>query len=50
MTWEVALRLALAILVLMRDPMLAVPAIIIGLLYIGWHKFTAGSKTPAQST
>lgn len=50
MTWEVALRLILAIMVLMRDPMLAAPAIIISLLYIGWHKFTAGSKTPAQST
>ncbi|WP_346891811.1 TRAP transporter fused permease subunit [uncultured Roseibium sp.] len=41
---EVVLRFGLAVLVLMRDPMIALPALAVSALYLGWHWISARSQ------
>ncbi|AXS42005.1 TRAP transporter fused permease subunit [Breoghania sp. L-A4] len=35
--WETLLRLGLAVMILMRDPLLALPALAFTVAYLGWH-------------
>ena len=41
---EVVLRITLAVLVMMRDPMIALPALIVSALYLGWHWISARTQ------
>ncbi|MFD1194461.1 TRAP transporter permease [Seohaeicola saemankumensis] len=45
--WETALRLVLAVLVLMRDPALFGPGLAVTALYLVWHSVRAGASKVA---
>lgn len=45
--WETALRLALAVIVLMRDPLWFGPGLAVTLLYLLWHAYLARDPKPA---
>jgi TRAP transporter 4TM/12TM fusion protein len=48
--WEIGLRCVLALLVIMHDPSLSVPAIAAAFAYLGWHWVTARPKPNPETT
>ena len=47
--WEMLFRLALAVLVMVTVPIIHWPAVIVALVYVGWHQFRYRSQ-PALAT